>query len=411
MMILSPRQRILHALDFQPVDRLPRDLGGMRSTSLSAFAYPALVQALGLPPRLPRVEDTMQMLALPDLDVLDALEIDVVTILDGVTNAFERSETSNDGLWYPYDFNGRLPALVRAPDCFSVAPDGVIWQGTSLRMPPTSFVFDEEHGGQPLDLSAHLPRLDLDAYRQFLQSRLLSEGRVQEIASLCRRVRQSTDRAVFFNDSSLQVPIGIGAFQGVAIFPMLCLTEPDYIVELHEIAISYSLENARRLLPVIREDIDLIMVAADDWGTQNNLFASPKLFRQLFLPYYRRFNDLCHQLAPQVKLFLHSCGAIYSLIDDVIAAGFDVLNPVQWPAGGHSALEWKRKASRRIALWGGGVNAQATLLLGSLEDIVREVQETTAILGEDSGYVFCNIHNLLAEVAPEKIIAMYRAAK
>jgi len=50
-------------------------------------------------------------------------------------------------------------------------------------------------------------------------------------------------------------------------------------------------------------------------------------------------------------------------------------------------------------------------LFGTLEDIAREVQETTAILGQDSGYVFCNIHNILAEVSAEKIIAMYRAVK
>ncbi len=78
----TSRERVLQALNFQQPDRVPRDLGGMRSTSISAFAYPKLVAALGLPPRLPRVEDTGQMLALPDLDVLDALGCDVVSILD-----------------------------------------------------------------------------------------------------------------------------------------------------------------------------------------------------------------------------------------------------------------------------------------------------------------------------------------
>ena len=65
----------------------------MRSTGISAFSYPKLVAALGLPPRLPKVYDTGQMLALPDLDVLDALGCDVVTIQDGlITNAFDQPE-------------------------------------------------------------------------------------------------------------------------------------------------------------------------------------------------------------------------------------------------------------------------------------------------------------------------------
>ena len=89
----TSRERVLQTLNFQQPDRVPRDLGGMRSTSISAFAYPKLVAALGLPPRLPKVEDTGQMLALPDLDVLDALGCDVVSILDGATNAFEQPES------------------------------------------------------------------------------------------------------------------------------------------------------------------------------------------------------------------------------------------------------------------------------------------------------------------------------
>ena len=76
--MITSHERVLNALNFQPTDRLPKDLGGMLSTGISAFAYPKLVAALGLPPRLPRVHDTGQMLALPDLDVLDALGCDVV---------------------------------------------------------------------------------------------------------------------------------------------------------------------------------------------------------------------------------------------------------------------------------------------------------------------------------------------
>ncbi len=398
----TSRERVLQALNFQTPDRMPKDLGGMRSTSISAFAYPKLVAALGLPPRLPRVEDTGQMLALPDLDVLDALGVDVVAILDGATNAFEQPE-----LWRDYDFNGRLPALVRYPENFRTLPDGTILQGRSQRMPPSSYVFDEEHGGQPLDLSADLPKLDLKHLRQSMQSGVIQDERIVSIRGLCRRVRESTDRAVFFNDGALSAGIGIGAHSGLAIFPMLCLTEPDYVTELHEIVTERAVANVRALLPEIHQDIDIIMLTADDWGTQRNLIASPKVYRELFLPYYRRITDECHRIAPQVKLFIHSCGAIYDLIDLLIESGFDILNPVQWCAGKHSYREWKDKARGRIALWGGGVNSQVTLPLGSVDDVRREVAEVTAYLNQDGGYVFCNVHNILAEIAPEKVMAMY----
>ena len=401
---MNSRQRVLASLNHQTPDRLPRDLGGMRSTSISAFAYPRLVRELGLPPRRPRVEDTSQMLALPDLDVLDALGIDVVTIADRMTNAFEQP-----GAWQDYDFNGRLPARLRNPHAFQTLPDGTILQG-STRMPPSSFVFDDLHGGQPLDLSSDLPKPDLNDVRRAIEENRLTDEQVVEMRELCRRVRESTERAVFFNDGHLQVWMGIAAFNGIGIFPMLCLTEPDYVAELHELVTEHMLSNVRILLPEIAPYIDILMVAADDWGTQNNLIASPRVFRNLFLPYYRRINDECHRLAPQLKQFLHCCGAVYNLLDLVIEAGFDILNPVQWPAGGHSPQEWKDKARERLALCGGGVNAQATLPLGSEEDVAGEARRTARILGEGGGYVFCNIHNILAEIAPEKVIAMYRAA-
>jgi uroporphyrinogen decarboxylase len=403
----TSRDIVLQSLNFQTPARIPKDMGGMRSTSISAFAYPGLIDALGLPPRLPRLEDTGQMLALPDLDVLDALGVDVVTILDGVTNALPPGDQAD--LWRAYDFNGRLPALVRWPENFTTLPGGAILQHGRSLMVPDSYVFDEEHAGQPLDLSDELPKHDLKKYRRDIKATFIQDQQVITIRELCKRVRESSDRAVFFNDGAVQAWMGIGSHGGVAIFPMLCITEPDYVAELHEIVTARSLYNASALLPEIRDYVDVIMMTADDWGTQNNLFASPKVYRNLFLPYYQRINAVCHQIAPQVKLFMHNCGAVYDLIDMVVESGFDILNPVQWPAGGHSFREWKDKARGRITLWGGGVNAQATLPLGTVEDITREVSDVTSYLAQDGGYVFCNIHNILAEISPEKVIAMYQA--
>ena len=403
----SSRDIVLQSLNFQTPVRVPKDLGGMRSTSVSAFVYPKLVAALGLTPRLPRVEDTGQMLALPELDVLDALGVDVVTILDGVTNAFPLAAQAD--LWHAYEFNGRLPAQVRWPQNFTTMPDGAILQHGRSRMVPDSYVFDEEHAGQPLVLSDDLPKYDLKQYRKDLQASYCQDEQIIAIRDLCKRVRESTDRAVFFNDGAIQAWMGIAAHGGVAVFPMLCITEPDYVAELHEIVTERSLVNARALLPEIREYVDVIMMAADDWGTQNNLFASPKVYRKLFLPYYQHINRVSHQLAPQVKLFMHNCGAVYDLIDLVVESGFDILNPVQWPAGGHSYREWKEKARGRIALWGGGVNSQATLPLGTVDDVHREVAEVVGYMAQDGGYVFCNIHNILAEITPEKVIAMYQS--
>ena len=72
--------------------------------------------------------------------------------------------------------------------------------------------------------------------------------------------------------------------------------------------------------------------------------------------------------------------------------------------------DWKDKARKRLCLWGGGVNSQATLPLGTVGDVEKEVVEAVSCLKQDNGYVFCNIHNILAEIAPEKVVAMYGSA-
>lgn len=399
---MNSRERVINALNFKDMDKLPKDLGGMASTGISAFAYPKLVNALGLPPRRPRVHDTGQMLALPDMDVLDALGCDVVTIFLGVTNAFEEPNK-----WEKYDFNGRLPALVRDKNMFRDNSDGSIFQmPLNSVMLSSSTVFNEEHAGQLLNLSDKLPMPDLELVKKQQEESLPTDKQIEDTVELCKRVRNSTDKAIFFN-GPFCAGISITSPGGIAIFPMLCLTEPNYVRDLHGLATEYAIKRINLMLPAVAPYIEIIMMGSDDWGTQNSLIAPPRVFESLFLPYYKKINTRARQIAPNVKRFLHSCGAIYDVIDFIIDAGFDILNPIQWPAGGHSYEEWKDKCRKRIVMWGGGVNTQGTLPLGSIDDVRNEVKAVTAYLRQGNGYVFNGIHNLLAETDPEKIITMY----
>ncbi|MBX3176372.1 MAG: hypothetical protein KF886_03350 [Candidatus Hydrogenedentes bacterium] len=399
---MTRRERVMAALNFQETDRIPLDLGGMDSSGISCFAYPDLVAALGLPPRRPRVHDTTQMLALPEPDVLDALDCDVATVRLDINNVYPQ-----DDLWRPFDFNGRLDARVRWPERFTVRADGVIAQG-DLTMPPAAHVFEAAHGGQPVSLSGAIPRPDIGAVAGALDRGRLRKPDLLAVKERCQRARESTDRAILFG--GLGCPFGIGSYTGIAQFPLLCMTEPEFVAELHETVTTIITEQTAELLDAVHPYIDLYHIASDDWGTQSHCIASPETYRTLFKPYYRRITDTVRRHAPGVKTFMHSCGAIYDLIDDFIESGFDVLNPVQWPAGDSGYRAWKDKARGRIALWGGGVQTQRTLPLGSMEEVQREVAEVVEYMRQDGGFVFAAIHNILAEIPGEKVVAMYRAA-
>jgi hypothetical protein len=96
---------------------------------------------------------------MPDLDVLDALGVGVVTICGRASKAFDEPQK-----WHPYEFNSRHTARVRNPSAFAAEPDGMLIQD-GTRMPPSSYVFNELHGGQARDLKAALPRYDLKKYK------------------------------------------------------------------------------------------------------------------------------------------------------------------------------------------------------------------------------------------------------
>jgi hypothetical protein len=147
---------------------------------------------------------------------------------------------------------------------------------------------------------------------------------------------------VFFNDGRLVAPICIHGWGGMAVFPVLCITEPDYVHGLHDLVTTYTVRNIERLMPEIAPFVDVVWLGSDDWGTQKSTIASPKVFRELFLPYRKRINDH-HATAPDVRLsFRTPCRHITCWIPSG-ESGFDVLNPVQWTQAG-TYREWKDKA-------------------------------------------------------------------
>ena len=121
-------------------------------------------------------------------------------------------------------------------------------------------------------------------------------------------------------------------------------------------------------------------------------------------------NDWIHKHTAW-KIFLHSCGSIFDLIEDFISAGFDILNPVQTSAERMDPGELKRKFGERVAFWGGGVDTQHTLPFGSADDVRKEVRERLKLFGSGGGFVFNAVHNVQAQVPVVNVLAMYDTAR
>lgn len=148
----------------------------------------------------------------------------------------------------------------------------------------------------------------------------------------------------------------------------------------------------------------MITYVAEDFGSQEDLLISPEMIREFFIPRMKRMIDLAHQAGAFV--FFHSDGAIRKIIPDMIKAGIDVLDPVQWRCKGMDREELKREFGDKI-VFHGAVDNQYTLAFGTVEEVREEVIYNIRVLGEGGGYILAPCHNIQPISPPENIVAMY----
>jgi uroporphyrinogen decarboxylase len=183
--------------------------------------------------------------------------------------------------------------------------------------------------------------------------------------------------------------------------------EPDFVIALMEKLSALTAATTRRFLDITGPYLTAIRTS-DDLATQSSLLMSPASYRKLIKPYHKRYFSLIKQYT-DAKIFFHSCGNIVSLLDDLIEAGVEALNPVQVaafkdPAGVKAAY------GHRLSFWG-GIDTQWALPSGTPEQVREEVKLRIRQFGPGGGFVAASVHNIQADVPPENILAMSEAVR
>jgi uroporphyrinogen decarboxylase len=185
------------------------------------------------------------------------------------------------------------------------------------------------------------------------------------------------------------------------------LLNREFIETLMEKILEVCLGIGKRLLEEIGEYVDLVFVH-DDLATTESLMMSPQLYREIIKPRHKKIFDLIKEMT-QAKVIYHCDGAIYPLIGDFIEIGVDALNPVQVSAKGVDTDTLKQEFGNRLSFWG-AIDTSYVLPKGSPEEVREEVQKRINHLKKGGGYVAAPVHNILDEVPPENIVAMYKTA-
>ncbi len=140
----------------------------------------------------------------------------------------------------------------------------------------------------------------------------------------------------------------------------------------------------------------------DDLGQQHMPFFSLKMFRDLFLPRYKRLWAVFKDAG--MKMAMHSCGNITVFLPDLIDIGLDVLEPVQPCMDIH---DLKRKFGEDLVFWG-GIDTQELLPFGTPAEIQAHVEETIRTLGKGGGHIIGPSQEVMRDVPLKNIIVLLK---
>lgn len=412
---MTGRERVLKAIRHQEPDRVPIDLAGMRSTGITAIAYSQLRKYLGIKKGKTLVYDVVQQLAQPDEAILDFVESDVIDI----GRAFLEKERD----WKDFCLPDGSPAKI--PGYANLIPDQAGgWLAKSVDgetigvMPKGTFYLNQtffpllDWDGKDLSVLDQLPesmeKVTWAAFPTAPWHKPLSAEHLNEIRKKAKHLYETTDYAIMagFGGNLLEWGQYLCRFDqfllDIAENPRKVEALLDKLVEIH-------LQNLEKFLDAVEGYVQIIQMG-DDLGTQLSTQISPKAYRQIFKPRHRLIFEAVRKRSG-FHLFFHSCGAIAELLPDLIEIGVEIINPVQTSARGMNPERLKREFGKDITFWGGGCDTQKILPSRRKEEIEEHVRQRLEIFAEGGGFVFTQVHNIMPNVSPQNIVAMYEAVK
>ncbi len=376
-MTLTPRERVVTALDHREPDRVPISFGCLHD-SIHVFGHRALKTHLGLSGGEEAIQDAFQQNVFPDERLIERFHADCRPVYAKPAR--------------PYTFGYYQEGSFRK------------WRdewGTVYRQPiATGIWFDFEKqiwSGRSAQEIASWRLPDPTDPSRF-------EGLRDQVQTMLRK----TDNAIVAHAPTGGIVEHSYWLRGMDEHYMDMAADPK-LVELVADRVVEWLEAWWTLY--MKEIGDLVQVVqmGDDLGGMDGPLFSPELYRRIFKPREARLIRIVRKFS-RAKIYFHCCGSIREYIPDLIDIGVDALNPVQIQARNMDSTMLKREYGKYISFWGGGANPNAVLSRGTPEDVRREVKRRIEDLAPGGGFVFASVHNIQADVPPQNVVAFFDAA-
>jgi uroporphyrinogen decarboxylase len=407
---MTSRERVLTSIGHQEPDRVPVDLGATPSSGISAIAYWNLKRHLGMAGGHTRVYDVVQQLVQPEDAILDLYGVDVQDI--------GRTFDTRDQDWYditlPQGILVQFPAWFRPKPLADGSWDAFSRDGTRVATMPTGATFFDQTvfpylDGYPDDyddLPAAMGKVHWAALAHSPWDHADETDFWQQLRERALALRASSDRAIM-------IVAGCNLFEwGTFLRRMdnflVDLAQDQAEVErLLDALMERHLATLEKVCQAVGDVVDVLRFG-DDLGTDQGPFMSPATYRSLFKPRHTILCDYVHTHS-SMHTFLHSCGSLYKLLPDLIEAGYDVINPVQINSRDMEPERLKREFGKDVTFWGGGADTRSVLNRCTPAEVKDHVRRLIEVFAPGGGFVFNTVHNILPDVPPENIVAMFEA--
>lgn len=374
---MTSEERIKLALQHQEADRIPLDFGATLLTGIHINAYKNLLTYLGIEKSaFPIMFERPQNAMIHD-DVLDRFKVDVRGVIPHEPPRIRREDEKYD--YYTDEW-------------------GVTWR-------------KEKAGGKYFDIFEYgFPKdaITIDDLQAFPWPNLADPNRLTGLKKRAQQLKSETGCALIL-EGIVGSEVFDGSFflRGFENFYLDLAGNPSAAGYLMDKMVELQLQYWEMALQELGDEV-LIVRLGDDLGEQTKTRISPRMYRKLVKPRHQKLISSIKKMAKgELYIFLHSDGAIYKLIPDLIEIGVDILNPVQYTAANMDTKALKQEFGKDLTFWGGAIDPQGTLPNGTPQEVKDEVKRHIDDLAPGGGFVFCQIHNYQDDVPPQNIMAVY----
>lgn len=377
---MTPRERVLTALDHREPDRVAIEFGSPATLSIidgEPYGYAALCAELG-------IDDA-------------PLPILARAFSNSVTNVDERILAH-----FGADLRWLGPG---GPDIEELPGGKLLDPAWGYELVPLGAINQADDANAPLRGATTWQEIEAHADWPDPSDPRIVEGKAEE----ARRHREAGFAVVANPAVACLIFHNYQRLRGFDTFMTDMYYEPALFHALAERLLEIDIAIMERFLPEVADSIDLVFMA-DDLGSQNGMLVGPDQYRRFLKPYQRRWIEAARRLAPDARIAYHSCGSFIEVVPDLIEMGIDVLTPVQPLAKDMEHTRLKAEFGRELSFMG-GLDTQKLLPKGSPSDVRAGARELIDTLGPDGGFIFSAAHELLPDVPAANIVAMFEEAQ